>query len=83
MSVITMLDIPKVSASFGVGRSQTYKFIENKLLTPPVKVGKRSLWPENEIMVLQKARIAGRSESEIRELTKCLVAERANADARG
>lgn len=80
MSIIAMLDLPKVCASFGVGRSQTYKFIENKLLTPPVKIGKRSLWPANEIEVLQKARIAGRPESELRDLTKRLVAARATTD---
>lgn len=80
MSVISMLDLPKVSASFGVGRSQTYKFIENKLLTPPVKVGKRSLWPASEVLALQQARIAGRSEDEIKVIVKQLVAARATAD---
>lgn len=79
MSVTPMLDLPTVSASFGVGRSQTYKFIENKLLTPPVKIGKRSLWPAHEIEVLQKARIAGRPESELRELTKRLIEARVTA----
>lgn len=76
MSVIPMLDLPKVSAAFGVGRSQTYKFIENKLLTRPVKVSKRSLWPEPEIAAIQQARIAGKSDEEIRALCKKLMAER-------
>lgn len=76
MSVIPMLDLPKVSASFGVGRSQTYKFIEKKLLTRPVKIGKRSLWPETEISKIQQARIAGKSDEEIRALCKKLMAER-------
>ena len=51
------------------------------LYTPPIKIGPRaSAWPDDEVEILNAARIAGKSDQEIRELVCKLVAARAWAD---
>ena len=46
-----------------------YKLIREGLWTKPVRLGMRSVgWPEAEVTAICAARIAGKSESEIRTL---------------
>jgi len=46
-------------------------------MTPPVSLGGRSVgWPEYEITAINAALIAGKSETEIKELVKKLTADR-------
>jgi prophage regulatory protein len=56
----------------GIRKTQHYYDVKNGLFTRPVKIGKRaSAWPANEVAAINQARIAGKSDDEIR----CLVAE--------
>ncbi len=46
-----------------------YNLIRDGLWTKPVLIGQRSVgWPDNEVRALCAARIAGKTEVEIREL---------------
>jgi prophage regulatory protein len=46
-----------------------YNLIRDGLWTKPVLIGQRSVgWPDNEVRALCAARIAGKTEAEIREL---------------
>lgn len=46
-------------------------------MTPPVNLGGRSVgWPEREVAAINAALIAGKSESEIKELVRKLVSDR-------
>jgi prophage regulatory protein len=59
--------------------SSHYSDIKNRTWTTPVKIGPRSSgWPEYEVIQLNQARIAGKSEEEVRELVLQLEASRKN-----
>ena len=46
-------------------------------MTEPVRLGENSVaWPEQEILAINAARIAGKSNSEIRELVSQLMTRR-------
>ncbi|MCR6652670.1 MAG: AlpA family phage regulatory protein [Cellvibrionaceae bacterium] len=73
----TILRLPDVKAQSGLSRSTLYLRITQGLWTKPVSLGGRSVgWPAAEITALNAARIAGRSDDEIRGLVKNLEAER-------
>lgn len=74
-----LLRMAVLSAKIGKGRSSNYAEIKNGTLPPPIKYGDTSCWPEHEIDVVVAARIAGKTDDEIRELVKEIVANRANA----
>jgi len=72
-----LLRLPHVLELRGKSRSAHYDDIQKGLMTPPVNLGGRSVgWPEREISAINAALIAGKSESEIKELVKKLVADR-------
>lgn len=55
-----------------------YGAIRYGLFTKPVNIGARSVgWPDFEVDAINKARIAGQSDEQIRELVKRLHAKRA------
>lgn len=55
-----------------------YNAIKEGLFTKPVPIGQRSVgWPSDEVKAINAARIAGKSEAEIRELVQRLHAKRA------
>lgn len=55
--------------------------IARGLLPPPVKIGARaSAWPLHELQAVNAARVAGRSEDEIKQLVARLVKEREHID---
>lgn len=55
-----------------------YNLIREGLWTKPVPIGQRSVgWPSDEVAAINAARIAGKSDDEIRELVKRLHAKRA------
>ena len=59
------------------GRSSLYRDISEQTLTPPVKVGiNSSAWPEFEIDAIDRARLAGASDDDIRNLVRELIAAR-------
>ncbi len=75
-----ILRLPRVLDARGVGRSTHYNDVASGLYTKPVRIGQRSCgWPASEVDALVKARIAGRSNDEIKSLVKRLEAKRAQA----
>ena len=64
----------------GIPTSSWYDLVDDGLAPPSVKLGKVAAgWPVSEIAALNAARIAGKSESDIRTLVTRLIAARANA----
>jgi len=54
-----------------------YNAIKEGLFTKPVAIGQRSVgWPSEEVKAINTARIAGKSDAEIRELVQRLHAKR-------
>lgn len=78
--VIPILRLPAVKADSGYSRSTIYLRVDQKLWTKPIKLGARSIgWPANEVAALNAARIAGKSNEEIRALVEKLEASRKSA----
>ncbi len=75
--IMNILRQPTVSAKSGMSRSTLYLRISQGLWTKPVKIGDRaSGWPEHEIDALNAARIADKSNDEIRTLVSDLESAR-------
>lgn len=70
--------MPTVKAETGHrSHASIYNAIKAGLFTKPVPIGQRSVgWPDFEVKAINKARISGKSESEIRELVVRLHAKR-------
>jgi len=69
---------PIVEQATGDSRTTIYRKIKDGLFTRPVKIGGyRVAWPANEIEAINKARIAGKTDEEIRALVIKLEAARA------
>lgn len=67
-------------AQFGIAQSTFYDWQERGLMPPGIALGIRSVaWPAHELDAIAAARIAGKSEDEIRALVRDLVAARAQA----
>ena len=76
-SNIEMLRRPDVEKRSGKSRSTIYADGQDGLWPPPVRIGGRAVaWPANEVDAVLAARIEGRSDGEIRELVRRLVAAR-------
>lgn len=74
----TLLRLPAVKAESGLARSTIYHHITQGLWTEPVLLGDRCVaWPAHEVAALNAARIAGKSNDEIRELVNRLHKARA------
>jgi prophage regulatory protein len=77
MMTHNILRLPAVKASTGLSRSTIYQRISQGLFPKPVSLGARAVgWPASEIAALNAARIAGKSNSEIRDLVGKLEASR-------
>lgn len=64
----------------GEARSTLYNKIAAGLWTRPVRIGSRAVgWPDHEVEAIITARIAGKSDTEIRELVRQLESERVRA----
>ena len=75
--MITLTRKPAVLTGFGISKSTLHNRINDKLVTPPISIGPRSVaWPSNEIESLIAAQIAGKTPDEIRLLVKVLVEKR-------
>lgn len=69
--------IPAVLRIRGRSRSAHYKDIQDGLFPHPIRIGLRAVGhPENELTELNAARIAGKSDEEIRALVVRLEAAR-------
>ena len=75
---MSILRMPAVKAETGHrSHASIYNAIRAGLFTKPVQIGQRAVgWPASEVQAINQARIAGRSESEIRELVNTLHASR-------
>jgi prophage regulatory protein len=70
---------PIVEQATGESRSTIYRKISKGLFTKPVSIGgDRVAWPANEVQALINARIAGKSEEQIKALVIELEAARSN-----
>lgn len=73
----TILRLPAVKSESGLARSTLYARISTGLWTRPVSLGARAVgWPASEVTALNAARIAGKSDQEIRALVAKLEAAR-------
>lgn len=78
----TLLRLPAVKAQSGYSRSTIYLRITQRLWTRPVSLGPRSVaWPAAEVAALNAARIAAKSDADIRLLVQKLEAARTVAAA--
>jgi len=74
---MVIMRLPAVLAARGRSRSSHYQDIAQGVFVPPVRIGRRaSGWPHNEVEAINRARIAGKGEAEIRELVSRLIAAR-------
>lgn len=72
--------LPAVQQKTGLSRSTIYLRVSEGLWTKPVSLGGRAIgWPDDETDTLIAARIAGKTDDEIRELVKALHAARQGA----
>jgi prophage regulatory protein len=70
----------QVEAETGYSRSTIYLRISQRLFVKPVRLGARAVgFPAREVFALNAARIAGKSEAEIRTLVLALEAARESA----
>lgn len=77
----TILRLPAVQAEAGHSRSTHYLRIKQGLWTKPVLIGVRAVgWPASEVASLNAARIAGKTDEEIRALVAKLEAARKAAE---
>ena len=68
---------PRVLDASGDSRSTLYLRIAQGLWTHPVSIGPRAVgWPASEVAAINAARIAGRSDDDIRALVTQLEAAR-------
>jgi prophage regulatory protein len=73
----TILRLPSVKSESGLSRSTLYLRITQGLWTKPISLGGRSVgWPASEVIALNAARIAGKSDTEVRELVRSLESDR-------
>lgn len=73
-----ILRLPEVKRAMGHrADASIYNAIRAGLFTNGVAIGQRAKgWPDYEVDAINAARVAGKSESEIRELVKTLHAKR-------
>jgi prophage regulatory protein len=75
-----ILRLPAVKSESGYSRSTIYLRIAQGLWTRPVSLGPRCVgWPAVEVAALNAARIAGKTDEEIRALVVKLEAARKTA----
>jgi prophage regulatory protein len=76
----TLLRLPAVKAQSGYSRSTIYLRMSQGLWTKPVSLGARAVaWPAGDVVALNAARIAGRTDAQIRTLVQKLEAARLSA----
>jgi prophage regulatory protein len=73
----TILRRKRVESETGLSRSTIYLYVGKGLFPRPVRLGPRAVgWPSAEVAALNAARIAGKSDADIRLLVSTLEAAR-------
>lgn len=73
----TILRLSAVKSQSGLSRSTIYLRISQGLWTKPISLGARAVgWPSHEVSAINLARIAGKTDEEIRALVVKLEAAR-------
>ena len=76
----TLLRLPAVKARSGLSRSTVYLRISQGLWTRPVGLGGRAVaWPADEVDAFNAARIAGKTDAQVRHLVARLESMRLSA----
>jgi prophage regulatory protein len=80
---MSILRMPMVKAETGHrSHASIYNAIKAGTFTKPVQIGQRSVgWPSDEVQAINAARIAGKSDSDIRELVNKLHLKRLGTTA--
>ena len=75
---MSILRMPAVKAETGHrSHASIYTAIKAGLFTKPVPIGERSVgWPDYEVSAINRARIAGQTDDQIKELVNRLHAKR-------
>ena len=74
---LKILRIKQIKAQTGLPNSTVYYHISEGLFPRPIKLGDRmSGWLESEVNAIMAARIAGKSEAEIKTLVQSLENDR-------
>ena len=74
---ISLIRRKQLEQRMGIGRSTIYLRISQSLITSPVSLGANSVgWPLHEIDAIMAARVAGKSDDEIRLLVSELETAR-------
>jgi prophage regulatory protein len=74
-----LLRLPDACAVTGFRRSALYEQINRGLIPHPVNITAKSVaWPEDELVAVNRARVAGKGDDEIRALVARLEAQRAS-----
>jgi prophage regulatory protein len=73
-----ILRMPEVKAETGLrSHASVYTAVHDGLFTVPVSIGQRAVgWPDHEVKAINAARIAGKSDDQIRELVDKLHSAR-------
>ena len=72
-----ILRLPAVKTRTGLSRSTIYLLISEGCFPKPVSLGARAVgWPDSEVDALNVARIAGKTDDEVRALVVELEAAR-------
>jgi prophage regulatory protein len=78
LTIDTILRMRAVLDERGIEKSQQYLDVQSGLYTPPIKLGAKAIgWPKSEVAALNRARISGKSNDQIRALVQQLIAARA------
>lgn len=77
----SLMKIRAVSSDSCLARSTIYRDIRRGTFPKPIKIGKVSAWPATEVAAVNAARIAGKSEDELRQLVASLHYQRQRAVA--
>ena len=78
---MSILRMPAVKAETGHrSHASIYTAIREGLFTKPVPIGQRSVgWPDYEVRAINTARIAGKSNADLKELVNRLHAKRSDS----
>lgn len=78
MENLSIMREPGAREATGLPHSTFRLRIKQGLFPPPIKIGgnKASGWPSHEVNAVVSAMVAGRSQEDIKELVKALIAKR-------